>query len=200
MSVRSQGVSKSHLVRLRRATQRGPKYVGAEAATMLKRASSMIARTARSVTPFSSWTCGGQVEECTALRERNCVPTSRLGSYLRSLRTSTQGTCARIPVPPIGAHGIGGLESRVVVHEHEHILETVKAGAYEGSRDIGLLGEFASAHAGQPSRRPADREAGASAVSFGSWEAQPGRANVQSTVQAYGRVTRRHHVDVMLRA
>eukprot|EP00965_Chrysotila_dentata_P017165 569755-Pleurochrysis_carterae.AAC.3 len=41
------------------------------------------------------------------------------------------------------AHVESSLKSRVVVHEYEH--------------------------AGQPSKRPAERDAGASAVSFGSW-------------------------------
>eukprot|EP00965_Chrysotila_dentata_P111062 3670631-Pleurochrysis_carterae.AAC.1 len=64
----------------------------------------------------------------------------------------------------------------MVVHEHEHVLRTSKTGPDEGSSyicvdqaaGIGGLGEFASTQAAQPSRRPDESDAGASAVSFGS--------------------------------
>eukprot|EP00965_Chrysotila_dentata_P070008 2312332-Pleurochrysis_carterae.AAC.2 len=87
------------------ATAYVQKAVGAPLATKLDRASSMTLLMARSATPFSWWTCGGQVVVCTPSSARSSVnylernspalslcsvPTTRVGLSRPSLRRAVK--------------------------------------------------------------------------------------------------------------
>eukprot|EP00965_Chrysotila_dentata_P000066 2201-Pleurochrysis_carterae.AAC.2 len=177
-------------------------------------------RMARSATPFI-WERKSvqRVDKISPALSECSVPTSRLGSRSPRFKSAANDSEELAHVErsfSFGPHGIRRFEPRMIVHEHKQVLEASKTCSDKGSGNVGVnqpisVGGFVELvrmgqlwRIGFGASMTTIEAAGCERCKRVGSElrelAEAGRANVESAVQTYGGITRRHHVDVVLRS